>query len=83
MSPFKSKNYVNSRWLKNRFFRLFLGLFAGAVVGLIYWKFVGCHSGTCPLTSNPYKTVGIYALMGGLLTYKSGSEKDEPNRNEK
>lgn len=76
MSTFKFKNYVNSSWLKNRFFRLFLGLAAGAVVGLIYWKFVGCQSGTCPLTSNPYKTVGIYAIMGGLLTYNRGADKE-------
>ena len=84
MSTFKFKNYVNSRWLKHRFFRLGLGIVAGALVGLIYWKFVGCHSGTCPLTSNPYKTVGIYAIMGGLLTYNRGADKEEAkNINEK
>jgi len=68
MSPFKFKKYVNSSWLKHRFFRLVLGIAAGAVVGLVYWKFVGCRSGTCPLTSNPYKTVILFSLMGGLLT---------------
>lgn len=83
MSQFKFKNYVNSRWLKNRFFRLAMGIAAGALVGLIYWKFVGCHSGTCPLTSSPTKTVIIYSIMGGLLTYSKGSDKEKLRGNEK
>ncbi len=52
---------------KHRFFRLALGILAGALLGFLYWKFVGCKSGTCPLTNNPYKTVVLFSLMGGLL----------------
>ena len=36
---------------KNRL--TFIGLVIGAVGGFLYWKYVGCTSGTCPITSSP------------------------------
>jgi len=36
---------------------------AGVGAGFAYWGFVGCKSGTCPITSNWHTS----ALMGGLL----------------
>jgi len=44
------------------------GLAAGAVVGFLYWRFVGCTSGSCPITSNPVHSSLYGAVMGGLLT---------------
>ena len=39
----------------------------GAIGGFLYWRFVGCASGTCPITSHWY-TMGSYGiLMGGLV----------------
>ena len=29
------------------------GVFIGAIAGYLYWKFIGCTSGTCAITSNP------------------------------
>lgn len=43
--------------------RLILGVVAGGGAGFAYHRFVGCASGTCPLTSNPW----ISTLYGGLL----------------
>ena len=43
--------------------RILLGIVLGSAVGFAYYKFVGCSSGTCPLTSNPI----ISTLYGGLL----------------
>ena len=57
--------------------RLALGIAAGAVLGLLYWKFVGCHSGSCPLTSSPAKTVIMFSLMGGLFAYNRPSSGEE------
>lgn len=87
MPPFRFKNYVNSdsdarsgsmwkKLVKHRLFRMAMGVAAGAVVGLLYWKFVGCHSGTCPLTSNPMKTVILFSFMGGLLAHNKQAEKN-------
>ncbi len=39
---------------------------AGAIGGLLYWKFVGCTSGTCPITSHWY-TMGAYGTLMGYL----------------
>ncbi|MBF0502505.1 MAG: YtxH domain-containing protein [Candidatus Riflebacteria bacterium] len=37
----------------------------GAVLGFLYYKFVGCPSGACPITANPY-TSTLYGLLIGL-----------------
>jgi hypothetical protein len=36
----------------------------GALGGYHYYVFVGCSSGTCPLTSSPISTTGLGAVMG-------------------
>jgi hypothetical protein len=41
---------------------------AGAAIGLLYWRHVGCQSGSCPITSNPY----VSGLYGGLLGFLAG-----------
>jgi hypothetical protein len=57
----KIKAYFSSRnTLKN-----LAGLALGAVAGFIYYRTVGCSSGGCAITSNPYMTI----LWGGLLGY--------------
>lgn len=43
------------------------GIALGAVAGFIYWKFVGCSSGTCAITSKPLNSSIYGAAMGGLL----------------
>lgn len=40
----------------------------GALAGLAYYHFVGCTSGTCPLTSNPLATMAYMGLVGWLLS---------------
>ena len=44
-----------------------IGLLVGAAGGYLYYYYVGCASGTCPLTSNPSISVLYGALMGFLL----------------
>lgn len=43
-----------------------IGAVAGAVAGWSYWYFVGCSSGSCAITSNPFNSTLYGALMGGL-----------------
>ena len=40
----------------------------GALVGLGYYYLVGCSTGTCAITSNPYITVLYTRLIGFLLS---------------
>jgi hypothetical protein len=42
-----------------------LGLVAGAIGGYIYFAKVGCVSGTCAITSNPW----MCTIWGGALGY--------------
>ena len=39
------------------------GLAVGILGGFLYWKFVGCATGTCPITSN----WGLMLIYGGML----------------
>ncbi len=46
--------------------KYFLGALIGAVIGFAYYKFVGCSTGTCPITSKPLNA-SLYGAVMGLL----------------
>jgi phage shock protein E len=50
-----------------------LGSSVGIAAGYLYWHQIGCLSGTCPITSNPWHASLYGGLMGGLLV--SGLKK--------
>ncbi|MGN1002701.1 MAG: hypothetical protein ACI4PC_08000 [Oscillospiraceae bacterium] len=50
-------------WLKPVLFAA-----GGALVGLAYYRFAGCSTGACPLTSGPFITVAYMGLIGWLLS---------------
>ncbi|MCW5915499.1 MAG: hypothetical protein KIT66_12935 [Chitinophagaceae bacterium] len=43
------------------------GITLGAIAGFVYWKYVGCLSGTCMITSKPINSTIYGAVMGGLF----------------
>jgi phage shock protein E len=47
--------------------KLVIGLVLGGSAGFLYCYFVGCATGTCPITSNPCVSVLYGAVMGGLI----------------
>lgn len=53
--------------LLKKYWMYILGVALGALGGYLYWKNVGCLSGTCPLTSSPYITILYGSLLGGLV----------------
>jgi hypothetical protein len=50
---------------KNYFIIIFT--LAGAIGGFLYWKFIGCQSGTCPIKSKWYLST-LWGLAFGYLT---------------
>jgi len=48
---------------------LIIVTFAGAIGGFLYWKFVGCITGTCPIKSVWY----LSTLYGALIGFLGGS----------
>jgi hypothetical protein len=52
--------------------------FAGGTAGFAYYYFIGCVSGSCPITSNPYISTAYGAIVGVILTLgKSEKKKTE------
>lgn len=43
------------------------GAAVGGFAGFGWWYYVGCASGTCPITSSPYLSVLWGMMIGGLL----------------
>lgn len=46
--------------------RTIIGVVVGGGLGFAYYKFVGCSTGTCPLTSNPFIST-LYGMVVGAL----------------
>lgn len=44
-----------------------LGAVIGAVGGFMYWKWIGCASGTCKITSSPVNSTLYFSLLGSLV----------------
>jgi hypothetical protein len=42
----------------------------GAAGGYLYYRFVGCKSGVCPITRNPWISTIYGAVIGALLMPK-------------
>lgn len=43
------------------------GIILGGLGGFLYWKFVGCSSGACAITSSPINSTLYFAGLGGLV----------------
>lgn len=39
----------------------------GGILGYIYYKTIGCSSGTCPITSNPYASIIYGVIIANLI----------------
>jgi len=51
-----------------------IGIIIGSVGGYLYYHFIGCVTGSCPITSQPVNSTLYGALMGGLLVNSFKSE---------
>ncbi|MDX2414898.1 MAG: DUF6132 family protein [Bacteroidales bacterium] len=74
---------IKQIFITNRFRILFIVL--GAIAGFLYWKYVGCESGTCKIKSVWYWSTLYGAIFGyligdiilGLIKKKNSKKSDE------
>jgi hypothetical protein len=50
--------------------KMLLGAVIGGVLGFLYYKKVGCPTGACPITKNPYRST-IYGAFLGIMVAAS------------
>ena len=65
------------RILKNSWLTI-TGVIIGSAGGFLYWSFIGCASGSCPITSSPLMSTIWGGIIGGLLF--SMFKKNRQNR---
>lgn len=63
------KAFIKKNWLT------LVGIIIGAIGGYLYWKYVGCTTGTCPITASPFNSTLWGVVLGGLLfsMFKTGN----------
>ncbi len=64
--------------LKNYWF-FPVGAIVGGLAGYLYWLYVGCETGTCPITASPTRTSLYWAVMGvlGFSIFGNRKKKDD------
>jgi xanthine/uracil permease len=67
-----------TKLLKKHYLKI-LGVVIGAISGYAYYYFIGCTSGACPITSNPYISIIYGALLGYLLFDMFKKKEHETN----
>jgi len=70
------KNWI----IKNKLY--FIGGLIGAFAGFLYWKYVGCLTGTCAITSSPVNSTIYFAFFGAILfgAFKKNTKETEANK---
>lgn len=48
-------------------FKFIMGAAIGGALGYAFYRFIGCSTGTCPITSNPWISTVYGVLLGMVL----------------
>ena len=70
-----------NKFLKNIDVRfLLVGIFFGGIGGYSYYYFIGCNTGSCPITSNPV-IMTLYGIFFGMVLFFKKKKKTEGDDN--
>lgn len=58
------------------YWKVILSTIAGAVLGYSYYYFIGCQSGTCPITSNWHISTLYGAGLGLVASFPTKKTKN-------
>ena len=63
---------------KKDLIKMIAGVLIGATGGYLYYYFIGCRTGSCPITSNPYFSILFGSIIGLIITMpdSKNSKKD-------
>ncbi len=59
----------------NKTLRIVIGLLLGAAAGFGWYYFIGCRTGSCPISGNPWISSSYGALVGVLMALPSSAKK--------
>jgi hypothetical protein len=65
---------------KNFILKRILPVVAGGLLGYSYYFFIGCRTGSCPITSNPWIST-IYGAFAGLIISIPSKKKNDNQAN--
>ncbi|MFA5806719.1 MAG: DUF6132 family protein [Melioribacteraceae bacterium] len=57
-----------------------LPVIVGAAMGFAYYYFIGCRTGTCPITGNPYISTFYGAIAGAIWAIPMRKKKSEETK---
>jgi hypothetical protein len=71
-----------AEWLSGNFPKLkrFYPVALGALLGYMYYYFIGCNTGSCAITSNPWGSILYGSIFGSLFVTKP-KQKPEGEQN--
>jgi len=49
-----------------KYLKIIIPVLIGGLAGFGYYKFIGCRTGSCPITGNPWNST-IYGIAMGVL----------------
>ena len=53
----------------NKKLKMALGITVGAILGFGYYYFIGCRTGTCPISGNPFISTAYGGFIGFLVVW--------------
>lgn len=65
---------------KNFILKRILPVVVGGLLGYLYYFFIGCRTGSCPITSNPWIST-IYGAFAGLIISIPSKKKNDNQTN--
>lgn len=64
---------------KKSILRISLPVVMGGILGYAYYYFIGCRTGACPITGNPWIST-IYGAIAGLIIFLPSKKKTDDIR---
>jgi hypothetical protein len=54
-------------WDIERMIQVIIGAIVGGIFGFLFYRFIGCKTGSCVIAGNPYISTVYWAFLGGLV----------------